>query len=532
MKNILLSIILSTICSLVYANEIQTINSTIESVTVHPKNATIQRLVKANITAGYNTLEIINISNNIDVNSLKVLAKSGITITEKSIAKMNNVKENIPLDVTKENKLNQITDYIADTEAELTIVRKKMNYITTVLLGNNFIVENETNAKLNERFSFYEEKYLALREREKKLKAELLNLNNEKNDFGKLNKEATPTISKFANNKIKLIIFSEKPEITDLKINYLVTNVSWKPFYEVHCNNIESDKISIIYKAVIQQNTGEDWNNVSLSFSTNQPNSNYSLPKLKPIYVRHLEGGTTREVSIPGEYSATSKNNNAVRIETIPTYQVPILNEFELSANYTIAEKQSIISNNIEKKYIYLSEKNANVNIKRKVMPQTNNSVYLIAEVEDWQSLNIMTGNANVFFENQQVALVNLKNNISQNILQIPFGKDNNITVNRVQLETSGKTKFLENAGFTDYNYLTTISNNSNKVVKIELMEQIPLAKQTGIEVTLNNTDYLNYDEALGYVTWQYNIKSKKSEDNKLSYTVKHDKKKPIIISR
>jgi hypothetical protein len=70
----------------------------------------------------------------------------------------------------------------------------------------------------------------------------------------------------------------------ELKLVYQVSNVSWKPSYDVQ---LSSDKgaVEIVQYANVAQGSGEDWDNVALTLSTSQPQKNGELPEPKPFWI-------------------------------------------------------------------------------------------------------------------------------------------------------------------------------------------------------------------------------------------------------
>jgi len=527
--------VLFSICCL--ANQELIINSTINEVVVHPNNASIKRVASFTVENGYNTVVINNISNKLDINSLQILTSTGKVITEKRVDNMEQIaksslKNNDIVSESEQLRIDKLYAQLNELEAKLGIVKKKKQYLANTLLGNQNTPEEETITKLDERLVFYEDKFVALAKRERNLANEIAELK-QANEEQLSKKEVDVRKPKSgANKRIVFTIFSEKLSEAKVKINYTITGVGWTPHYEIYCDNIESNKLKLRYNATFTQGSGEDWNNVSLSFSSNHPNSLHKIPKLTPVYVRYSKKISYRDVAIPGEYSKSASNTATSRREKIvETFKKPELQEFELSTNYRLDKKQTIPSMVNKKRHIFLADKELEVVFKRKTFPQIDKSVYLTAEIENWQTLNILPGMAYIYLQEQPVATTNLSNTINENNLSIPFGIDTKILVERTQIASSGKTKFLEKNKQEEKNFLTTISNNRNNDVEIELVERIPLSKDGEIMVQLNNTDYSDYYENLGYVTWLFNIKSKKSERTQLSYTLSYDKNNEVFIS-
>ncbi|KAF4613545.1 hypothetical protein D9613_008120 [Agrocybe pediades] len=88
-----------------------------------------------------------------------------------------------------------------------------------------------------------------------------------------------------ANGRVDVVISADDDISVDLKLTYIVSNAEWKPVYELHAsadNGKPSSSVSLHYRARISQETGEDWNNTSLTLSTIAAGTTAkSVPELK-----------------------------------------------------------------------------------------------------------------------------------------------------------------------------------------------------------------------------------------------------------
>src|SRR5436305_6619950 len=74
----------------------------------------------------------------------------------------------------------------------------------------------------------------------------------------------------------------------ELEISYLVTGASWHPQYDVRVQMADDQnegKVELSYVGVVQQSTGERWDNVGLSLSTARPSLAAVLPEFEPWYL-------------------------------------------------------------------------------------------------------------------------------------------------------------------------------------------------------------------------------------------------------
>ncbi len=95
-----------------------------------------------------------------------------------------------------------------------------------------------------------EKKQAKLREKNTALQNQLVQL---KNQQTKVYSEITLAIKCNTTSKSKI------------QLSYMLTNAGWAPFYDIKSESL-TEPITILSKANVYQNTGEDWKNVKLSY--------------------------------------------------------------------------------------------------------------------------------------------------------------------------------------------------------------------------------------------------------------------------
>src|SRR5215471_8773029 len=74
----------------------------------------------------------------------------------------------------------------------------------------------------------------------------------------------------------------------ELELSYIVMGASWQPQYDVRvqmADEKDAGEVELTYVGVVQQTTGERWENVGLSLSTARPSLAAVLPELDPWYL-------------------------------------------------------------------------------------------------------------------------------------------------------------------------------------------------------------------------------------------------------
>lgn len=159
--------------------------------------------------------------------------------------------------------------------------------------------------------------------------------------------------------------------------------------------------------------------------------------------------------------------------------------------------------------------------------PKLDTETYLLAEISDWEKLNLLTGKANITYDGMYVGESVINANSTQKILSLTLGSDKRVAVKREKLRDYSSTKFLGNDVKQVFTYKITVKNNQNKAIKMVLKDQYPISTQKNIEVELltkdTTTPTVNVED-LGVITWEETFQPGETKVYQISYSVKYPK--------
>ncbi len=112
-----------------------------------------------------------------------------------------------------------------------------------------------------------------------------LQVNKEQSEFCKRKMgQLSRGTSKTERDAIIVIDRDQSAKGAKVRLNYLVDAVSWKPQYKLRAGK-GGEAVQIDYLASLVQHSGEDWNQVALTFSTAAPMQNAAPPDLKKLEI-------------------------------------------------------------------------------------------------------------------------------------------------------------------------------------------------------------------------------------------------------
>lgn len=153
-----------------------------------------------------------------------------------------------------------------------------------------------------------------------------------------------------------------------------------------------------------------------------------------------------------------------------------------------------------------------------------------MAELTDFEKLNLIPGEANVLFDNMLVGKTYIDPNVSSDTLKLSLGRDKMISVKREKMNDLSQTKIFGSSKRQSLVYETTIKNNKKSAVDITVQEQIPLSTDKAMEIVLEESTGASIDKETGILTWNLNIPAGSSQKIKFGYSIKYPKDKQISI--
>jgi hypothetical protein len=278
----------------------QTVESTINKVTVFIEGSQVERNAKTNLTTGKHDLVFSNISPNIEKQSIQVKADGNLTVLS-VIHQQNFLKEQQKQDEIKvlEDKREEFLSSLTKEKNLFQVYKQEENMMikNQQIGGNNGFkatdLKEAADLQRNRLTEIYQ-KQMEIDERIKKIDTELRKINLQ---LAELNKKADRSTS-----EIIVTVQAKENTNTTFNVTYLVKNSGWYPTYDIRVKDI-SNPINLQYKANVFQNSGEDWKDVKLFLSTGNPKEKSDKPSIDPWYLRFQT--YTQPIIIRGAASIT-----------------------------------------------------------------------------------------------------------------------------------------------------------------------------------------------------------------------------------
>lgn len=265
------------------------VDGAVTAVTLYRGQALVTRTVSWELTAGSHELTVGGLPQHVVDGSLFAESDDGIEIRAVRL-RQNPVAEEPRDDVREVDlQLAETNDAIQLNEKQRELLDKRTTYLDSLEgfvaptakadLASGVLdataLQEVTTFSFDERRKIAEEQVDLIREqRELRERLQLLEATR-----AELARGQQRTVS-------EAILFVEVAEDAagTIRLGYLAGNCGWQPTYTFRADR-EGGTTEVEYAALVQQMTGEDWQDVSLTLSTASPALSAAGPGLAPFYV-------------------------------------------------------------------------------------------------------------------------------------------------------------------------------------------------------------------------------------------------------
>ncbi|HIA71949.1 MAG TPA: mucoidy inhibitor MuiA family protein [Phycisphaerales bacterium] len=326
----------------------------------------------------------------------------------------------------------------------------------------------------------------------------------------------------------------------EIQLTYLVYNASWTPVYSVRANP-KGDKIAIDYDAKLEQKTGENWTDVSLTLSTAQPQQSITPPMPNPWFVNVYIPPTPQPVIRVGSeirssvaYSMSDADHSfGLEMDTSeksvewasaaasivgdgPAVSFVLPRTVTVPSNKEDAQTTSIATIETSAEHFLIA------------VPMLTDRVFIRSEVTNKSGYVLLPGTASIFHGSDYVGKTSMKTISPNETFSLDLGIAPKVTSTRTLVEKTTSSTGLFGSGIqTMYDYRISISNGEDSTIDIHVYDRIPVSQNEEIEVLVKNlssplsTDatYVSTNQQQGILRWDLSIPANQTGDQSFTMT-------------
>lgn len=312
----------------------------------------------------------------------------------------------------------------------------------------------------------------------------------------------------------------------------VVSRASWEPAYDVRLVP-DGGSAELTFRAVVRQQTGEDWHNVAMTLSTARPASGGAPPELSPwriafwrppppapapsarFYPESRAKKAMREALDEDRMLAAAAP--AEEQEAPAALQTAQLASETTSVSFTIPKPVDVVADGSQQSTV-ISLAKLPVTTEYVTIPKLTQTAYLTAELVNQAAYPLLPGQIRIFTGNTFTGSASMKKVAAGEKFTLPFGSDDQVTVKREELKQhKGAGLFGKNR--MGYRYKLELHNFRKQAQTITVKDQLPLAGDSEITVSLEDaTLQPNEKKEDGTLIWRLRLEP--GEKKELSYEI------------
>lgn len=521
--------------------------ATIDRVTVFANGAQVVRSKSVQLVAGEQVVTFTGMSPFMDRKSMQLKARGRLTVLGVSHRTVH------PDSMVQMKRLHQAADAVKVVQRKIQQAKDEKEVLASQLelVKTNCSVAGRTVAtplaNIKELNNYYSQELLSLKKRSQDVDDELLRLNEELTK-----KQSTlDSISRIkltAATEVDVKVDAQQAGRANFDITYYVKNAGWFPSYDVRSEGT-GQPLTLSYKANIYQNTNEEWKNVPVMLSSSNPNRSNVAPQLGTYWIdferdvtsyRRARGAGLAMKSLERITADEALQGRVAGLDAVPV-QEEVMEESAVIDN---VQQQAMFGYEFEIKHpltltnssrssatvIEIARYDVPAQYEYRGYPKIDKEAFLIANATDWQKLNLMEGEANVYFDNSFVGKSIVDPNAATDTLHFSLGRDQSIRVQRTKVNESSTRRFLGSNQEQTLTWRITVKNARREAVNITLYDQTPVSRNSDIDVTVSELSGGVRNADTGIVTWPLQLQAGEQRELLLQYKVKYPKNRRLTI--
>jgi uncharacterized protein (TIGR02231 family) len=476
--------------------------SKIDSVTVFPAGAEVTRAIKVKLEAGEHTLLVDGITGRANLSSIRIETAAGdkleigsvdaksveLASTDPAVAQSARKRLEDQLDALNDERAAE-DDVIESAKAQQAYL-ENLGKLPQMPAGAGGSAPKEdwqaVNGIIGSGMNEAAKTIAAAKRKQRSLDRSIADL--------RLQIEAA---GGKVENRAQVRIFVNAPAAieTELKLRYQVEGASWTAFYDAKLATGDqsaggSPSLAIIRRASIQQQSGEDWQDVTLALSTTRPGRATSMRQLEVLNVDFAapNAPATSLYDSPigplrADFSSVSKSDFD-RTRTSAAAAAPGAEAGSLQTVYAIPGRISI-SDAGEAKRVQLGTEKLDPSLLVLTAPRFEATAYLYARLTlPKTSQPMLAGSVALFRDGVFTGNGRMPQLAPGEEYELGFGADELVKVKQAVVEDKkGQTGTFTTSQLEEHHYAVAVRNLHAQPIKVHILDRIPVSKQQEINV-------------------------------------------------
>lgn len=303
--------------------------------------------------------------------------------------------------------------------------------------------------------------------------------------------------------EVRVNVTAAGPLEASLIVRYQVANAGWQPQYDARLatgSRSVPPKLTLVRRAVIQQRTGESWNQVAVQLSTVRPTGASAAPELATqtvdFKVERPPAPVAMAPAAPRQ-RAMARSAVAEKVASVstddgtPSLQLDAVERQAgvetgtFQATFEVPGRMTVPNSN-ELKQVKLAEVTLEPALAVRAVPRRAARAFLYAKLTLPKGAPYLPGAVSLFRDQTYVGAGRLPQKAGGETHELGFGADDSVRVRfDVADEKRGESGLISSSRTDQRNYKIVLKSLHERPIAFSVLDQIPVSANQEIKVDL-----------------------------------------------
>ena len=163
-------------------------------------------------------------------------------------------------------------------------------------------------------------------------------------------------------------------------------------------------------------------------------------------------------------------------------------------------------------------------------VPLVDRDAFLVAEAVGWEELELLQGEASIYFDGTFVGKSILDPARTSDTLRFSLGRDSGLHIERTKLQDFTQQRIVGQNRTQSIAWKIALRNTRRQPIEATIRDQLPVSRNSAITVAEEELSGGTLDRQTGIVTWRLTLAPGEQRDLELRYTVKYPKDRHLAL--
>lgn len=305
----------------------------------------------------------------------------------------------------------------------------------------------------------------------------------------------------------------------DVRVSYVVSEAAWSPVYDAEVS--ESGQIQMKRYASVFQATGNDWEEVPVTFVVGNPLQSIA----PPVAEKKSLGLAYSNVANAYSWEAQASFDDYEGRDDFREDQTAS-NAIE---RYAFQPASAIkIPGDGTRERIYIEAFELAGDLSYLLMPEYSDDAYQLVNSGEWTKAQLVPGRVQVIAGGVYRGGYFMQLPAPGDTLQIPLGQDVRVRSNRTRVMDRCTSTVFGGSRKTTQSFEITLENQHNRPVAVAVQDAIPVANSSDIQVEVLGLSGGELDPVSGHVVWELELAPNERRTLSFGYEITYPKRRSL----